>query len=102
MKHYEPDNWIVIKLHRNEFLTYKILAGWEDRWRLSPGITGVEKTNRGFKFVTDDCCFVCGEDDYAINASTYFPVNDMIAHHKEHVTVLPQHTDWAALVPTPE
>ena len=109
---YVPNNWVVIKITKDDTIVYKLLGGWSggyldgDSWRMNSGIISVKNIKKPMRSYYDfhgysGSVYRCPQDTYGIRMSTagIFETLQKQAKQKKNVTVelMPEATDWLEL-----
>ena len=96
---YTPDNWVVFKVKDDPH--YRILAGWSDgyfsgdSWRISSGITRVEKETDSWKFYGSSGSYYEGRmNNYMLRMNTAHVWAELQELHGDKVEMMPEDTDW--------
>jgi hypothetical protein len=102
MSEYYPDNWVVLKIHREDLDPfYKVLAGWSggyldgDRWRMNSGITRIERGELYQLFYGESgSCYVCPLGGYGLSMSTNGVYKQLKEQFGDSVELMPEDTNW--------
>jgi hypothetical protein len=105
---YQPDNWIVLKIHSDDLTVYKVLGGWSggyldgDSWRMNSGISKVEVEGdhylfRGYSGST----YKCHKGTYGIRmniAGIYESLLEQAKSSGINVEMLRENANWLELL----
>ena len=111
MSDYRPDNWVVIKMTRqqpNLQVTYKVLAGWKagyldgESWRMNSGVDFIVDHKDEVHFHgRSGSNYICGKGQYGMrrNGSSIFERMTKDSESMDiDVELLDEDTDWINLL----
>lgn len=104
MSEYSPDNWVVLKIHHEGEIIYKLLGGWSggylegDSWRINSGIVSVEKQAYLYGFYgSSGSVYWCHQGSYRLTMASGGVYNQLKELYGDDVEIMPEDTNWFEL-----
>jgi hypothetical protein len=93
---YTPDNWVIIKIEKEDTKIFKVLAGWSggyldgDSWQLNSGIAKVEKDGDYFLFHGySGSIYKCHKEAETLRMNNVGTWNQMKERYPDLVEIVP-------------
>lgn len=101
---YTPDNWVIIKMSKDDDIFYKVLAGWSggyldgDSWRLNSGITKIEEKKDSYLFYGySGSVYECRKGGYGLRMNNLHVWTKFKAKYGDSVELIDENTNWEKL-----
>jgi hypothetical protein len=107
MSDYRPDRWMVLSIHTQKEIIYKVFASWSggytgsDSWKLNSGIVRATFADPYWEFDgSSGSVYSCHKDGYGTNGYGGHVLNGLLEKAEKQgiqIDVLDRETDWAQL-----
>lgn len=101
---YYPDNWVILKIRNDAegYTIHKVLGGWSggyaqgSSWRLSSGITGVERKDNGDLLFKNESgsIYHCAPWGYRLKMNNAHIYERLLEKFGDAIELLPENTDF--------
>lgn len=100
-REYSPDNWVLIKVIKEEGTHYRVLAGFEEKlktgddWRISNDITVIEGDGKDYIFsCSSGSSYNCTSNSYCLSDKTNHVALTIIDQKGEEIEIMKDQKNW--------
>ena len=107
MSDYTPDRWLVLRIHTEKEILYKVFASWSggyggsDSWKLNSGIVRAALVGDRWEFDgSSGSVYSCHWDGYGTNGYGWAVLDNLISQARAQgiqIEVMDGETDWSQL-----
>jgi hypothetical protein len=95
-----PDNWVIIKVIKDDETFYKILAGWSgsylhgDSWRMNSGVAKVEDNGDSYLFHGySGSIYKCNKESYGLRMNNAHIWSELKGTYPDNVELM-ENMNW--------
>ena len=100
MTEYTPDNWVILKITKDDITTYKVLGGWAGgylhgtSWQMNSGIVDVTEDASSYYFKGySGSLYKCSKTTYGIRMNIAAVVDQLLTKYPDNVIMMPEETN---------